>query len=102
MSRLETPTGTKWGPFVLVGGSNPDKRPLSPLLARLAFEPGTKATYCPGPKGCWDKWPGTKACSVVVDQTHNELSPAVLMKNVLKHDHENNELSPTNSAYKIY
>ena len=41
-------------------------------------------------------------CGDCVDQTHNELSPAVLMKNVLKHDHENNELSPTKSAYKIY
>ena len=35
-------------------------------LARLAVGPGTKATYCPGPKGCRDKWPGTNACSVVV------------------------------------
>ena len=37
-----------------------------PLLARLAVGPGTKATYCPGPKGNRDKWPGTKAYSVVV------------------------------------
>ena len=42
---------------------------MSPLLARLAVGPGTKATYCPGPKGCRDKWPGTKACSVVVAGT---------------------------------
>ena len=66
LSRLETPTGTKWGPFVLVGASNRDKRPLSPPLARLAVGPGTKATYYPGPKGWRDKWPGTKAYSVVV------------------------------------
>ena len=66
LSRLETPTGTKWEPFVPVGVSNRDKRPMSPLLARLVVGPGTKATYCPGPKGCRDKWPGTKACFVVV------------------------------------
>ena len=47
-----SPTGTK--------GLGP------PPLTRLAVGPGTKATYCPGPKGCRDKWPGTKAYSVVV------------------------------------
>ena len=41
------------------------KAPVPPL-ARLAVGLGTKATYCPGPKGCRDKWPETKACSVVV------------------------------------
>ena len=51
MSGLVPPTGTKRGPFVRVGTSYRDKRPLSPPLARLAFGPGTKATYCPGPKG---------------------------------------------------
>ena len=51
MSRLLSPTGTK-GPC--------------PPLARLAVGPGTKAIYCPGPKGCRDKWPGTKVCFVVV------------------------------------
>ena len=82
LSRLEAPTGAKgWpfipvggsnrdkrlsGPFVPVGASNRDKRPLSPPLARLAVGPGTKATYYPGPKGWRDKWPGTKAYSVVV------------------------------------
>ena len=66
MSRLETPTGTKGGPFIPVGASNRDKRPLSPPLARLAVGPGTKAIYCPGPKGCRDKWHGTKAYFVVV------------------------------------
>ena len=54
--------------FVPVGDTNRDKRPLSPPapLARLAVGPGTKATYCPGPKGCRDKWSGTKVCFVVV------------------------------------
>ena len=67
LSRLEPPTGTKGSHFVPVGVSNRDKRPPSPPLARLAVGPGTKATYCPGPKGCRDKWPGTKACFVVVN-----------------------------------
>ena len=67
LSRLEPPIGTKGGPFVPVSASNRDKRPLSPPLARLAVGPGTKATYCPGPKGCRDKWPGTKTYSVVVN-----------------------------------
>ena len=66
LSRLDPPTGIKSPSFVSVGVSNRDKRPLSPLLVRLAVGPGTKATYCPGPKGCRDKWPGTKACFVVV------------------------------------
>ena len=44
----------------------PGQKAPVPPLARLAVGPGTKATYCPGPKGCRDKWPGTKACSVVV------------------------------------
>jgi len=69
LSRLEPPTGTKGSHFVPVGVSNRDKRPPSPPLARLAVGPGTKATYCPGPKGCRDKWPGTKACFVVVGTT---------------------------------
>ena len=41
------------------------KAPVPPL-ARLAVGPGTKVTYCPGPKGCRDKWCGTKIYSVVV------------------------------------
>ena len=86
LSRLEPPTGTKGGHFCpgwcLAGATNGDKRgsfcpgwclqpgqkapaPLPPR-ARLAVGPGTKATYCPGLKGCQDKWPGTKACFVVV------------------------------------
>ena len=69
LSRLVVPTGTKGSHFVPVGVSNRDKRPPSPPLARLAVGPGTKATYCPGPKGCRDKWPGTKACFVVVTRT---------------------------------
>ena len=66
LSRLEPPTGTKVPPFVPVRASNRDKSPLSSPLARLAVGPGTKATYCLGPKSCRDKWPGIKACSVVV------------------------------------
>ena len=54
------------GPFVRVGGSTRDKKPLSPTLARLAVGPGTKATFYPGPKDNRDKWPRTKAYSVVV------------------------------------
>ena len=67
-------------PFVPVGGTNRDKRlhfclgwclqpgqkAHIPPLARLAVGPGTKATFCPGPKGSRDKWLGTKAYSVVV------------------------------------
>ena len=67
-------------PFVPVGDTNRDKmgafcpgwwiqpgqKALAPPLTRLAVGPGTKATYCPGPKGCRDKWSGTKAYSVVV------------------------------------
>ena len=84
MFGLVTPTGTKKGPYPFVpvgvtnrdkrvglfvpgGTTNRDKRPLSPQLARLAVGPGTKATYCPGPKGNRDKWSGTKVYSVVVD-----------------------------------
>src|SRR6185503_3256137 len=54
------------GPFVRIGNTNRDKRPLSPPLARLAVGPGTKATFCPESKGSRDKWPGTNVCSVVV------------------------------------
>ena len=39
---------------------------MSPTLARLAVGPGTNATFYPGPKDNRDKWPGTKAYSVVV------------------------------------
>ena len=66
LSRVEPPTGTKGRTFVRVGTSNRDKRPLPPPLARLAFGPGTEATYCPGPKDNRDKWPETKVYSVVV------------------------------------
>ena len=58
--------GLKGDPFVPVGGSTRDKRPLSLPLARLAVGPGTKATFCPGPKGSRDKWLGIKTYSVVV------------------------------------
>ena len=75
-----SPASGGQGPFVPVGDTNRDKRrafcpgwclqpgqkaPV-PLLARLAVGPGTKSTYCPEPKGCRDKWPGTMAYSVVV------------------------------------
>ena len=65
LSRVEPPTGTKGD---LLSGLEPPTRTKGPCppLARLAFGPGTKATYCPRPKGCRDKWPGTKAYSVVV------------------------------------
>ena len=68
VQRLAGPAGGQ-GPFVSVGGTNRDKRvafypgwwlqpgqkaPVLPL-ARLAVGPGTKANYCPGPKGCRDK-----------------------------------------------
>ena len=48
LSRLVAPPGTKG--------------PCPPC----SFGPGTKATFCPGSKGNRDKWPGTKAYSVVV------------------------------------
>src|SRR6185436_19430672 len=66
--------------FVPIGATNRDKKPpfcpgwclqlgqkgpFSPL-PWLAIGPETKATYCPGSKGCRDKWPGTKAYCVVV------------------------------------
>ena len=73
LSRVEPPTGTNGGPFVRVGGSTRDKKPLSPTLARLAVGPGTKATFYPGPKGNRDKWPGTKAYSVVVIHTQLDI-----------------------------
>ena len=99
VQRLAGPTGGQ-GPFIPVGGSNRDKRPAQPfvpvgstnrdkkplfclgwclqpgqktsvpLLAQLAVGPGTKATYCPGPKGYRDKWPGTKTCFVVVTNSN--------------------------------
>ena len=83
-----SPNGPGWWlqpgpiPFVPVRATNRDKMGsfdpgwwLQPeqkvpilLLARLAVGPGTKATFCPRPKDNRDKWPGTKACSVVVCQ----------------------------------
>ena len=63
---VEPPTGTKGGLFVRVGASNRDKRPLSPPLARIAVEIGTKVIYYPGFKDCRDKWPGTNYYYVVV------------------------------------
>ena len=54
LSWVEPPTGTK------------RENPLSPTSARLAVGPGTKATFCPGPKGNRDKWHERKAYFVVV------------------------------------
>ena len=64
------------GPFITDGATNRDKRPLPPPLARLAVGPGTKAIFCPGPKGSRDKWLGTKACSVVVKKPQKTSSVA--------------------------
>ena len=69
LSRLETPTGTKGGVFYPGWWLQPGQKAPVPPLAQLAVGPGTKAAYCPGPKGCRDKWPGIKACSVVVHDT---------------------------------
>ena len=41
LSRFETPTGTKWEPFVPVGGSNRDKSP--PFCPGWCLQPGQKA-----------------------------------------------------------
>ena len=78
LSELVLPTGIKGlDLFVPGGATNRDKKgtfcpgwylqsgqkaPVS-TLARLAFGPGTNATYCPGPKGNRDKWSGTKTYS---------------------------------------
>ena len=86
------------GPFVPGGAINRDKRRAFcpgwylqpgqkthvPPLARLAFGPGTKATYCPGPKGNRDKWSETKAYFVVV------VSPMI----ALSLDHQNHSKWP--------
>ena len=77
LSRLVAPTGTKGcvgllSRLVPPTGIKGPCRPHPPL-ARLAVGPGTKATYCPGPKGYRDKWPGTKAYSVEVEQVWNNL-----------------------------
>ena len=54
MSGLVPPTGTKCP---------------CPPLARLTVGPGTKATYCPGPKGNRDKMAWNKGlfCSSVLE-----------------------------------
>ena len=77
--------GSNWdkrlrGPFVPVGATNRDKRPPFcpgwclqpgqkahvPPLARQAIGPGTKVTYCLGPKDSRNKWSRTKTYFVVV------------------------------------
>ena len=67
MARAGEREGDK-GPKALCPGwrHQPGQKAPVPPLARLAVGPGTKATYCPGPKGCRDKWPRTKTYSVVV------------------------------------
>ena len=85
-------------PFVPVGDTNRDKRgsfcpgwwiqpgqkaPVPPL-AQLAVGPGTKATYCPGPKGCRDKWPGIKAYSVVVFDVAFQVMVYIILVHFLK------------------
>jgi len=64
---LEPPTGTKGGPLVLVGGSNQDKRPLSPPPAGPASRwTRDKNHLLSRAQRHRDKWPRTQACSVVV------------------------------------
>ena len=61
----------------------PGQKTPVPPLARLAVGPGTKATYCPGPKGSRDKWAETKACSVVVDgcrEVDEHISPGASVR----------------------
>jgi hypothetical protein len=53
-SRLEPPTETNVWHSVPVSGSNRNKSPLYPHAVRLAFGPGTKALFGPGPKGSRD------------------------------------------------
>jgi len=78
LSRLETPTGTKVCADLLSLLVSPTvtKGPCPPL-ARLAVGPGTKATYCPEPKGCRDKWPETKTCSIVVEDLQDYVDASV-------------------------
>jgi len=98
LSGLVLPTGIKGvGPFIPGGATNRDKRgafcpgwwlhpgqkaPVPPL-ARLVFGPGTKATFCPGPKDNRDKWPVTKAYSVVVDVNIEIVSIIQRSQNIL-------------------
>ena len=63
---MEVTNRDKRPPFCPGWYLQPGQKAPVPPLARLAIGLGTKATYCPGPKGNRDKWPGTKACSVVV------------------------------------
>ena len=56
MSRLETPTGTKWGHFILVGGSNRDKRLAQPFVPVGDTNQDKRPPFCPG----WCLQPGQK------------------------------------------
>ena len=61
-------------PFCPGWNHQPGQKAPVPPLARLAVGPGTKATYCSGPKGCRDKWSGTKVYSVVVNASKIQIS----------------------------
>jgi len=65
---ITRPLGTKGSPFSSGWCYQLGQKSWAfcPPLARLAVGPGTKATFCLGPKDSRDKWPGTKVCSVVV------------------------------------
>ena len=65
VQRLAGPAG-ETGAFCPGWWLHPGQKAHVPPLARLAFRTGTKTIFCPGPKGNRDKWPGTKAYSVVV------------------------------------
>ena len=56
MSRLETPTGTKGGHFILVGGSNRDKRTAQPFVPTGDTNRDKRPPFCPG----WCLQPGQK------------------------------------------
>ena len=56
MSRLETPTGTKGGHFIPVGGSNRDKRHAQPFVPVGDTNRDKRPPFCPG----WCLQPGQK------------------------------------------
>ena len=57
LSRLEIPTGTKWGHFVPVGGSNRDKRVRGPFVPVGSTNRDKMPPFSPG----WCLQPGQKA-----------------------------------------
>jgi len=56
LSRLETPTGTKLGPFVPVGGSNREKRLRGPFVPVRTTNRDKRPPFYPG----WCLQPGQK------------------------------------------